>query len=267
MTCELNTTSLHGYFDGELDAVRAAEFERHLESCPECLAELEAQESLRTSLQQAQLRERAPLDLRKKILQSLPKSEAPSRSALGSAWRPWSQASSQSSWQSLFWQGLAVAALVLLAVSVLGWRLVLNHSDLSSERGLSAEIVDAHVRSLQPGHLSDVISTDQHTVKPWFNGKVDFAVPVRDFADEGFPLQGGRLEVINGKTVAALIYGRRKHEVNLFVWPETVGDEKAVASSVRGYNLICWRKAGMEYWLASDLALPDLEVLQHLLAQ
>lgn len=266
MNCELNATSLHGYLDGELDAVRAAEFERHLESCSECVAELEAQESLRTSLQHAQLRERAPLDLRKKILQSLPKS-APSRFALGAAWRPRSQALSQSSGQSLFWQGLAVAALVLLAVSFLGWWLVLDRHGLSSERGLSAEIVDAHVRSLQPGHLSDVISTDQHTVKPWFNGKVDFAVPVRDFADEGFPLQGGRLEVINGKTVAALIYGRRKHEVNLFVWPETTADEKAVASSVRGYNLICWRKAGMEYWLASDLALPDLEVLQHLLAQ
>ena len=258
MNCELNATSLHGYFDGELDAVRAAEFERHLESCSECLAELEAQESLRAALQHAQLRERAPLDLRKKILQSLPKSGAPSRFAVSPPW--------QTSWR-LSWQWLAVAALLLLVVSALGWRLVLDRHDLSAEQGLSAEIVDAHVRSLQPGHLSDVISTDQHTVKPWFNGKVDFAVPVRDFADEGFPLQGGRLEVINAKTVAALIYGRRKHEVNLFVWPETAGDEKAVASSVRGYQLVCWRKGGMEYWLASDLALPDLEVLQHLLAQ
>ena len=258
MNCELNATSLHGYLDGELDAVRSAEFERHLESCSECLAELEAQESLRAALQHAQLRERAPLDLRKKILQSLPKSGAPSRFAVSPPW--------QTSWR-LSWQWLAVAALLLLAVSVLGWRLVLDRPGLSAEQGLSAEIVDAHVRSLQPGHLSDVISTDQHTVKPWFNGKVDFAVPVRDFAEDGFPLQGGRLEVINGKTVAALIYGRRKHEVNLFVWPETTADEKAVASSVRGYNLICWRKSGMEYWLASDLALPDLEVLQRLLGQ
>jgi len=263
VNCELNATSLHGYFDGELDAVRAAEFERHLESCSECLAELEAQESLRASLQHAQLRERAPLDLRKKILQSLPKPAAPSRFAFSPAWRPWSQAF----WPSLSWQGLAVAAMLLLALSVLGWRLVLDRPGLSAEQGLSAEIIDAHVRSLQPGHLSDVVSTDQHTVKPWFNGKVDFAVPVHDFAEDGFPLQGGRLEVINGKTVAALIYGRRKHEVNLFVWPETTADEKAVASSVRGYNLICWRKSGMEYWLASDLALPDLEVLQRLLAQ
>jgi mycothiol system anti-sigma-R factor len=251
VNCELKSTSLHGYLDGELDAVRAAEFENHLESCPECLAELEGQESLRASLQQAQLRERAPLDLRKKVLQSLPKPASRPRMAL-----------------SLSWQWVAVAAALLLAMSGFGWRLVSHRLDLSAQQQLSAEIVDAHVRSLQVGHLSDVISTDQHTVKPWFNGKVDFAVPVRDFADDGFPLQGGRLEVINGKTVAALIYGRRKHEVNLFVWPETnASDEAAHPSSLRGYQLIRWRKAGMEYWLASDLALPDLEVLQRLIAQ
>ena len=134
MNCELNATSLHGYLDGELDAVRAAEFERHLESCSECVAELEAQESLRAALQHAQLRERAPLDLRKKILQGLPKPAASSRFALGTAWRPWSHSSSQSSWQSLFWQGLVVAALVLLAVSFLGRWLVLDRHGLSSER-------------------------------------------------------------------------------------------------------------------------------------
>ena len=157
---------------------------------------------------------------------------------------------------------------LLLAVGGLGWQIASSRLNLSAQQQLSAEIVDAHVRSLQPGHLSDVISTDQHTVKPWFNGKVDFAVPVRDFADDGFPLQGGRLEEIEGKTVAALIYGRRKHEVNLFVWPETAsGDTAARSSALRGYQLITWRKSGMEYWLASDLAQPDLEVLQHLLAQ
>jgi anti-sigma factor (TIGR02949 family) len=250
VSCELISKSLHGYLDGELDAVRAAEFERHLESCPECLAELESQESLRASLRQTQLRERAPLGLRKKILRELPKPAATTRFA-----------------PSLSWPWLAAAAVLLLAIGGLGRQIASSRLNLSAQQQLSAEIVDAHVRSLQPGHLSDVISTDQHTVKPWFNGKVDFAVPVRDFVDEGFPLQGGRLEVIQGKTVAALIYGRRKHEVNLFVWPENASDETVHASSVRGYQILCWRKAGMEYWLASDLAQPDLEVLQHLLAQ
>jgi mycothiol system anti-sigma-R factor len=251
VNCELRGKSLHGYLDGELDAVRAAEFERHLEGCSECLAELEAQEALRASLRQAELRERAPADLRKKVVKSLPKAARAGDFAL-----------------RLSWQWLAVAAAVVLVASFVGWREVSGRLDLAGEQLMAAEIVDAHVRSLQPGHLSDVISTDQHTVKPWFNGKVDFAVPVRDFTDEGFPLQGGRLEVIDGRTVAALIYGRRKHEVNLFVWPvSAAGDEAARASGLRGYQLIRWRKGGMEYWLVSDLALPDLENLQKLVAQ
>jgi mycothiol system anti-sigma-R factor len=251
VNCEQRTKSLHGYLDGELDAVRAAEFERHLEGCAECLAELEAQEALRASLKQAALRERAPAGLHRKVVKSLPKAAAAPRFALSFSW-PW----------------LAVAAAVVLLAGFAGWREVAGRLDASGQQLLAAEIVDAHVRSLQPGHLSDVISTDQHTVKPWFNGKVDFAVPVRDFVDEGFPLQGGRLEVVDGRTVAALIYGRRKHEVNLFVWPvNAASDEAARASGLRGYNLIRWRKGGMEYWLVSDLALPDLENLQKMVAQ
>jgi anti-sigma factor RsiW len=251
VNCELRSKSLHGYLDGELDAVRAADFERHLETCAECLAALEAQEALRASLKQAQLRERAPAGFHKKVLKSLPKSALPGRFTLSLSW-PW----------------LAVAAAVVLLACAGGWRVVAGRLQAPGQALLAAEIVDAHVRSLQPGHLADVISTDQHTVKPWFNGKVDFAVPVRDFADEGFPLKGGRLEVIDGRTVAALIYGRRKHEVNLFVWPVNAsGDAAARASGLRGYQLIRWRKGGMEYWLVSDLALPDLENLQKLVAQ
>lgn len=251
MNCEQREKSLHGYLDGELDAVRAAEFERHLEGCPECLAELEAQEALRASLKQAALRERAPAGLHKKVVKSLPKSALPARFAI-----------------RLSWQWLPAAAAVVLVAGFVGWREVSGRLDVAGQQLMAAEIVDAHVRSLQPGHLSDVVSTDQHTVKPWFNGKVDFAVPVRDFADEGFPLQGGRLEVIDGRTVAALIYGRRKHEVNLFVWPAGAeGDLAARDSALRGYQLIRWRKGGMEYWLVSDLALPDLENLQKLVAQ
>jgi mycothiol system anti-sigma-R factor len=250
MSCELSSVSLHGYLDGELDAIRAAEFERHLETCPECLAELEAQESLRASLEQAQLRERAPASLRKSVLQSLPKAPARFRVAQNPTW-PW----------------LAVAASLLLMVTVVGWRVLRTRTGPDTSSELSAEIIDAHLRALQPGHLVDVVSTDQHTVKPWFNGKVDFAVPVRDFSDEGFPLQGGRLDVIHGRTVAALVYGRRKHEVNVFAWPETAPGEARSSGSSRGYQWICFRKGGMEIWMVSDLAAPDLEVLQHLLAQ
>jgi len=118
----------------------------------------------------------------------------------------------------------------------------------SGEAELASAIVDAHLRSLQPGHLEDVVSTDQHTVKPWFDGKLDFAPPVRDFANEGFPLQGGRLDVVRGRTVAVLVYARRKHLVNVFVWPTTPtteADSEPVSGTQLGYHWIDWRKSGM----------------------
>ncbi|HZC65727.1 MAG TPA: anti-sigma factor [Candidatus Dormibacteraeota bacterium] len=251
MNCELSSRSLHGYLDGELDAVRAAEFERHLETCSECLKELESQEALRSSLQRAQLRERATPALRQAVLQRLP--------------RPAKRLSTFSFFSP---QWLTAAATVLLLLASSSWWMFAGRAGDSMQTQLAAEVIDAHLRSLQPGHLVDVQSTDQHTVKPWFNGKVDFAVPVRDFTDEGFPLRGGRLDVIHGRTVATLIYGRRKHEVNVFVWPETGAvDEASRASSTRGYQTISWRKGGLEFWAVSDLAMPDLEILQHLLAQ
>jgi len=251
MNCELSTNSLHGYLDGELDAVRAAEFERHLEMCAECLQELESQETLRSSLQRAQLRERATPALRKAVLQSLPRPTTRSRTF--SFFAP---------------QWLAAAAALLLLLGSAGWWMTVGRTTRGVQDELTAEVIDAHLRSLQPGHLVDVLSTDQHTVKPWFNGKVDFAVPVRDFADEGFPLQGGRLDIIYGRTVATLVYGRRKHEVNVFVWPDTAASDAAARpTSTRGYQCISWRKGGMEFWAVSDLAMPDLENLQRLLAQ
>jgi len=134
------------------------------------------------------------------------------------------------------------------------------------ETVLAAEIVDAHLRSLQPGHLIDVVSTDQHTVKPWFDGKLDFSPPVQDFADQGFPLQGGRIDVIHGRAVAALVYGRRKHFVNVFVWPTDEKDAPPRSGSQQGYQWIEWRKAGMEFCAVSDAAPSALEQLQTLLA-
>jgi mycothiol system anti-sigma-R factor len=244
---------IHGYLDGELDAVRAAEFERHLEQCPECVTALESQESLRSSLQRAELYEKAPAELRQKVLSSLRPAAgpipfvAPRRRAAVAQW-------------------LAIAA-VLLLLLYSGWRLFPGLGQKNDQTALAAQIVDAHLRSLEPGHLTDVISTDQHTVKPWFDGKLDFAPPVQDFAADGFPLTGGRLDVVGGRTVAALVYGRRKHFVNVFIWPSSNPDAAPSSGAQQGYHWITWQKNGMAYWAVSDTAAADLDELQRLLSR
>jgi mycothiol system anti-sigma-R factor len=253
VSCELPRTMIHGYLDGELDAVRAAEFERHLEQCPECVTALESQESLRSSLQRAELYEKAPAELRQKVLSSLRPAAgpipfvAPRRRAAVAQW-------------------LAIAA-VLLLLLYSGWRLFPGLGQKNNQTALAAQIVDAHLRSLEPGHLTDVISTDQHTVKPWFDGKLDFAPPVQDFAADGFPLTGGRLDVVGGRTVAALVYGRRKHFVNVFIWPSNNPDAPPSTGAQQGYHWITWQKNGMAYWAVSDTAAADLDELQRLLSR
>jgi anti-sigma factor RsiW len=163
-------------------------------------------------------------------------------------------------------QWFALAAALILAF-LIGVRLLSGPSGRSGQTELASAIVDAHLRSLQPGHLEDVISTDQHTVKPWFDGKVDFAPPVRDFTSDGFPLQGGRLDVVEGHQVAALVYGRRKHIVNVFVWPASGSDTQPQSGSQLGYNWIDWRKGGMEMYAVSDVSLSDLSELHKLLSE
>ncbi len=250
MSCELANSILHGYLDGELDAVRAAEFERHLESCRECAAAFGAAESLRSSLQRAQLYETAPATLRTRIRADL-KAAA---SAAGVERTP-------------AWRWLAVAASILI-IGTVSWFVLSNFRPGTPSTFAAAELIDAHIRSLQAGHLTDVTSTDQHTVKPWFDGKLDFAPPVKDFTDEGFPLVGGRLDVLGGKSIAALVYGRRKHFVNVFVWPTHEADLAAQAPGSRqGYQWVYWRHQGMEFCAVSDVSASDLLELAQLFAQ
>ena len=163
---------------------------------------------------------------------------------------------------------LALAASFILIVTiVVGWRVMMPRTGGGDAPEPASAIVDAHLRSLQPGHLTDVISSDQHTVKPWFDGKIDFAPGVRDFQAEGFPLQGGRLDIIRGRTVAAVVYARRKHLINVFIWPTTGNDSSASSGSLYGYHWIRWRKDKMEMWAVSDVNAADLGELQSLLAK
>jgi anti-sigma factor RsiW len=251
VTCDLSQTRLHAYFDGELDAIGAAEFERHLESCPDCDMRLAAEEKLRSALAGAQLYTRAPETLRRKLQISLPKAAIPPevrdpKPSVANSWR---------------W--LAIAATVILSV-LLGTQYLQKLNHHSQQQAMAAVIVDAHLRSLQPGHLEDVISTDQHTVKPWFDGKIDFAPPVRDFANDGFPLLGGRLDVIDSRTAAALVYGRRKHIVNVFVEKAQPGDSQDASGELQGYHWVAWQQNGFTFTAVSDTAYGDLDQLKQL---
>jgi len=248
VSCNRAGTVLHGYFDSELDVLDASEFERHLEQCSDCVNALEALQSLRSSMNLTQLYEKAPAPFRNRVLASLGSGR--------------SVAASFSS--RTVWSWLAAAAAILVTV-YLGVQLGTSQRGGNYGTELAAEIVDAHLRSLQPGHLVDVISTDQHTVKPWFDGKLDFSPPVQDFADQGFPLQGGRIDVVHGRTVAAVVYARRKHFVNVFIWPTNEKDSAPSSGARQGYQWTEWRKGGMEFCAVSDAAPSALEQLRSLL--
>ena len=243
MSCDLSETQLHAYLDGELDGARAAEFNQHLRTCAICAAALGEEEKLRRALEESRLYSRAPAGLKLRIEESLPGPQAERK--VGQGW----------------WRWLAVTAAILIA-AVLTWRQLGPNEQKSYGEVAVAAAVDAHLRSLEPGHLVDVESTDQHTVKPWFDGKLDFAPPVHDFAASGFPLHGGRLDVIGGRTVAALVYGRRKHWISVFVEKSTPNAAWKGSGEAQGYHWAAWEKDGFNFCAVSDVSGPDLDQLK-----
>jgi anti-sigma factor RsiW len=254
MICELTRRYVSGYLDGELDLVRTIEIESHLKGCTYCAREMERLKALRTSLQRSSLAYAAPTGLRDRIQSSL-------RASSGAEVQE-----RKIKWPSLhFWQ-LAGAFALLALISVSGWRWTVHLRATSSDQRIAAEVFSSHVRSLEGNHLMDVVSTDQHTVKPWFDGKLDFSPPVEDLASDGFPLVGGRLDYLEGREVAALIYQRRKHLINVFVWPDTAGSSAAgTVESRQGYNIMRWSRGGFQFWAVSDVAVRDLAQFVRLL--
>ena len=244
MNCDLSATRLHGYFDGELDAVRAAEFEKHMAACTECQASLKTMNSLRQGLQRSDLYQSSSIRLRSGITKGL-----------GIEAR-----TSPPKWK---WFLIPAFSMAVAVVAIWIGAVVTQHRSYSAR--LQTELIDAHVRSLQPGHLMDVESTDQHTVKPWFDGKLDFVPPVSDFAQQGFPLLGGRLDVLGGHNVAALVYGRRKHLINLFAWPAVKQAPISGEGSQQGYNWISWQSGDMQFSLVSDVSPADLQEIKALI--
>jgi anti-sigma factor RsiW len=244
--CDFADSLLQGYFDRELSAASAAEFARHLQHCVHCPIELVDMDLLSARLQLAQLYEAAPASLRKKILANL---------------RPVAVATAKS--QPLLWHWLAAAAALLLLV-IVGWKenSVLRTDDYQVE--LAKEIVDAHVHSLQSDHLTVISSNDERVVKGWFKGRLKFALPARDFANEGFSLKGGRLDVVDERSVAVLVYASTGHLINVFVWPTQGRDTSLQVGSRQGYQWVDWRKGGIEFCAVSDVPTSDLQQLQRL---
>ena len=241
MNCAECEVLLHALIDGELDAGHARDVEAHIASCANCAWRLEAFRAMRSTMTRANLKEHAPASLRDRIDASLP-APKPNVVAPVQFMRPTRRS---------FFGGFASGAVLSGAIAA---SLVLAVMRNGQEQTIAGEVVSAHIRSLQAGHLMDVETSDQHTVKPWFDGKVDVAPPVIDLTAQGFTLLGGRLDYIDGEPVASVVYQRRKHIINLFV-AQRLGTEHATvrASTVQGYNVRNWADKGLDFWAVSDL--------------
>jgi anti-sigma factor RsiW len=236
MTHEETRELIDAYADGELEVVKAREIEEHLSTCQDCRDIEQRIRALRNMLSKSAPAYRASNRLRKNVRAAVRREAKPATFSL-----PW-----------IVLAGGAACAVLLLSFALFQTTQVSGNS-------IADEIVANHVRSLLATHLVDVASSDQHTVKPWFDGKVDFAPEVRDLAADGFPLVGGRLDYLGGKTVVALVYQRNKHPINLFITPSSgVRDTPPKTLTRRGYNLITWTHGEMNYWAVSDLNANEL---------
>ena len=256
---------LPGYLDEELSLSEALEIQRHLDSCEECAQVLAQHRDVSAQLRAAQLRMDAPPELVKRIEAALPGRSAP-WARVGERFKRWGSSNSRSSssrW--LTWPTWATAGVMVASVAALSVSMSLYLAVPSSEDRLTQEVVDDHIRSLQFNHLSDVISTDKHTVKPWFNGKLDFAPPVIDLVQQGYPLIGGRLDYVDGRTVAVMVYRYKLHPINLYVWPSNgsgIGIDRQLREPAiherQGYHLAHWSAGGMTYWAITDAGEGEL---------
>ncbi len=243
MTCQQARALRHAEADGELDVLRVMEIEEHLRHCPACLQAAANLRNLKSAFKSETLYHRAPSQLANQV-RALVRAEArPDRRR-----------------QRFSWSWLKLAIPIGAAGTLAALALMMTSRLPSTEGQMVQEIASSHVRSLMAGHLTDVASSDQHTVKPWFTGKLDFSPGVRNLAGQGFPLVGGRLDYLGNRPVAALVYERRKHLINLFIWPATGGERTSAPEPAtrQGYNLVRWSQAGMTHWAVSDLNPSEL---------
>jgi anti-sigma factor RsiW len=239
MTCDEVEILLHALLDGELDAGHARDVEAHVAGCPRCASQLAAYRDMQAVIGRTDLRLKAPADLRRRIERALP-----------------ARAVSEPNRRALL-KGFAFGS-VLSGALAAGLVMVVLRDD--RDQRIIGDVVSAHLRSLQAEHLTDVQSSDQHTVKPWFNGRLDIAPPVVELTAQGFTLIGGRLDYIDGRSVGALVYKRRGHLINLFVvQPSTADRFASTAEKVQGFNIRRWSSGGLEFWAVSDLNSDELQ--------
>lgn len=248
MNCEETKKLVDAYADRELDLVKALELERHLGECTSCSARHAGLLALRSAV--SSVYQSPPASLQRRVMSGIDKAAKGgemARMPRAAIWR---------------WAGVAAAVAVLLVASWSVFRLLARPS---VDEVLAREVVSNHVRSLMVDHMADVASSDRHTVKPWFNGKLDFSPPVIDLNEKGFALIGGRLDYLDGRAVAALVYQRNKHLINLFISPTGESDRSPHTEAHQGYNVVHWRRADMSYWAVSDLNANELREFVELL--
>ena len=268
MNCEEATKLMDGYLDGELDPITSQTLERHLLDCASCDQAYKTHGSLIRAIGNATPYYKAPLGLRERFQSSLREEiaerPAPSVARDGQPLSPRKQPEPRTVLLGIPWNWLGLAA-AIIAAAIIAMNLIPRSQQPGLDQVLATQLIASHVRSLMANHLTDIASFDQHTVKPWLDAKLDFAPAVVDLSSHGFPLAGGRLDYLDNRPVAALVYQRRKHFINLFVWPATPGATQTTKTITRqGYQLLHWVDPDFNYWAVSDVNANDLQTFRQL---
>jgi anti-sigma factor RsiW len=242
MNCQEAQELIHGFVDSELGLVLNLQMERHMRECPGCAGTYERLRAMHTAVSDNALYFQPPAGLEDRLRARLRKVSSLEE-------RVWTIPPS--------WRGIGIAAALVLCIAGT-WQVAMTRQRSITSETIAQEVVASHVRSLMATHLTDVPSSDRHTVKPWFNGKLDFSPVVADFADRGFALDGGRLDYLNNRPVAALVYRRRQHVINLFTWPTSQPDMPIRTFDRQGYHTFSWTKHRLTYWAVSDLNPEEL---------
>lgn len=246
MECKDLKGVLHRLVDGELPPAMKSEAEAHAADCADCGPLVAEEQQWRQAIRRAGTYYAAPEPVRQRIRAMAGRqSAAKARSA---------------------WPGWRIAASLLVAMG-LSSAITAYVATPSSTALMEQEVVASHVRSLQMDHITDVASSNEHTVKPWFHGKLDYAPPVEDYAAQGFPLLGGRLEYLDHENIAALVYRHAQHPINVFILPSNAADRAPEAMVDHGYNIMRWTKGGMTFWAVSDVNAADLDDLVKLMCE